>query len=92
MDPEKISTMVKWPKPNSAKALRGFLGRTCYYRKFLKGYGLIAGPLMQLLKKNEFKWNEQAEKAFIHLKKAMTLGPILALPDFNKPFVVECDA
>jgi len=48
--------------------------------------------LMQLLKKNEFKWNEQAEKAFIHLKKAMTLGPILALPDFNKPFVVECDA
>lgn len=48
MDLEKISAMVKCPKPNSVKALRGFLGLTSYYQKFIKGYELIAGSLTQL--------------------------------------------
>jgi hypothetical protein len=89
---KKLSAMVEWPKPKSLKALRGFLGLTGYYRKFIRGYGSIAAPLTDLLKKNAFAWNEGAEAAFEELKAAVTNPPVLMLPNFNLPFVVECDA
>lgn len=47
-DPEKISAMLAWPIPISPTALRGFLGLTGFYRKFIKGYAAIAFPLNKL--------------------------------------------
>jgi hypothetical protein len=76
-DGKKLSVVVEWSKPKSLKALKGFLGLTGYYRKFIKSYGSIAAPLTDLLKKNAFAWNEGAKAAFKELKAAVTNPPVL---------------
>jgi hypothetical protein len=72
--------------------LRGFLGLTGYYRKFIKNYRAISKPLTQLLKKDAFAWKEDTTRAFRNLEQAMTQPTVLSLPDLNKSFVVETDA
>jgi hypothetical protein len=91
-DPRKIQAMVEWPFPKNINSLRGFLGLTGYYRKFIKGYGSIAAPLTAMLEKNSFCWTELAQEAFQALKIAVTQTPVLALPNFSQPFIIECDA
>jgi hypothetical protein len=92
MDPAKVQAVSDWPQPHSARAVQGFLGLAGYYRKFIHDYGAIAAPLTALLKKDGFTWNTATTIAFQTLKAAVTLAPVLVLPDFTRPFVVECDA
>ena len=91
-NPKKLSAMKEWPSPTTIKALRSFLGLTGYYRKIIHQYGQIAAPLTALLKKKAFVWSLQAEEAFQALKVAVCQPPVLALPNFSKPFTIECDA
>ena len=92
-DEAKILPLKTWPSPVNVKQLRSVLGMTGFFRKFIKNYGIICKPLTNLLKKGElFVWNSVAETAFQTLKSALMSAPVLALPDFNKTFVIETDA
>ena len=59
VDPNKVKSIVEWLVPKNVKGVRGFLGITGYYRKFIKDYGKVARPLTELTKKDGFGWNEQ---------------------------------
>lgn len=91
-DPTKITTVRNWPLPQSLKQHRGFLGLAGYYQRFVKGFGAIARPLTNMLKRDNFCWTDDAKLAFQQLKDLLLQAPVLRLPDFNKTFVVEVDA
>lgn len=94
-DPSKLQAIQDWPAPHSLTALRGFLGLSGYYRRFVKNYAAIAGPLTDLLKQNAFQWSEQAQSAFEQLKHAMSSLPVLGLPNALgcrslRPMIEKC--
>jgi hypothetical protein len=92
MDPTKVQAIHDWPVPHSARAVRGFLGLAGYYRKFIHNYGSTMAPLTILLKKEGFTWGDAAASGFTALKDVVTIVPVLAMSDFAKPFIIECDA
>jgi hypothetical protein len=92
VDPNKIKAITEWTKPKNISKLRGFLGLTGYYQRFIKNYAHLTTPLSNLLKKKSFKWDNNAEDCFETLKMFMSSTPVLETPDFTKPFIVECDA
>lgn len=92
-DESKIQSVRDWPTPTNLKELRGFLGLTGYYRKFIRHYAVISQPLTALLKKGVlFVWTEVEETAFLALKTALITSPVLSIPDFKLQFVVDTDA
>jgi hypothetical protein len=92
-DPSKVAAVSQWPVPTNVKELRGFLGLASYYKCFIKNYGIISYPLTNLLKKGVvFLWSSTVQQAFEAVQHALSIAPVLSLPDFNKPFVLEIDA
>lgn len=100
-DPAKIDAVKKWPVPKTVKEVRSFLGFTGYYRRFIEKYAAVAQPLFELLggkrstKKSApkpFVWTDKCQKAFDDLRNKLTSAPVLAYPDFTKPFILQTDA
>ena len=92
-DPDKSNQVARWPVPTSAKEVQKFLGLANYYRRFVKGFASIAKPLHKLTEKNSvFKWTEECQEAFKELQRRLTSTPVLAHPDFSKPFTLDTDA
>jgi hypothetical protein len=67
-DPSKIKDIIEWKQPQTLKQLRGFLGLTGYYRRFIKGYASICQPLYLALKKDNFHWEPEQTASFEQLK------------------------
>ena len=90
---------MRCPVPQTYTDVRSFTGLVGHYRCFIKGFAKIAAPLYDLTSgENKDKKSEsvtltsEALDAFQVLKEKCVQAPVLAFPDFQKPFLLETDA
>ena len=94
MDPQKVKAILERPTPKNVGEVRSFHGLASFYRKFIKNFTAVCNAMTKTMRedKKEFKWTHGDDKSFETLKQKVAELPILAFPDFNKVFQVECDA
>lgn len=103
-DQKKVKAIENLLPPSNLKELKGFLGMTSYYRRFIRDYAKIAKPLTNLTrgenaqvkasqsKKVQITLHNEALLAFNKLKTLLTTAEILTFPDFEKHFNLTTDA
>lgn len=93
-DPDKISAITEYVVPKTVKDVRRLIGLAGWYRRFIQHFATITAPITALLKKNikKLEWTPEADEAFAKIKVALTSAPILANPDYDKPFIIQSDA
>ena len=96
---KNLESIAQCPPPDTYTKVKSFVGLVGHYRHFIKGFAKIAAPVYDLTsgdnkdKKSEHvNLSPEAREAFDRLKAACLQAPILAFPDFNKPFLLETDA
>ena len=96
---KNLESIAQCPPPDMYTKVKSFVGLVGHYRCFIKGFAKIAAPLYDLTsgdnkdKKSKYvDLSPEAREAFDRLKAACLQAPILAFPDFNKPFLLETDA
>ena len=93
IDPEKVKAMLEWTRPTSVFEIRSFLGLVRCYRRFIKGFLNLSGPLTALTRKNAcFVWTDECEQYFQELKRRLVTAPVLALPTKSGNFIVYSNA
>ena len=95
---KNLESIAQCLPPDTYTKVKSFVGLVGHYRSFIKGFAKIAAPLYDLTsgdnkdkKLEHVNLSPEALEAFDHLKAAYLQAPILAFPDFDKPFLLETD-
>ena len=92
-DPKKLEAVRDWERPKTVTQVRSFTAFCNYYRRFVKNFAEVAKPLYRLTSKTvKFTWEKEHEDPFQILKTRLLQAPILAFPNFCRPFVIDTDA
>ncbi|KAE8218640.1 hypothetical protein CF319_g7522 [Tilletia indica] len=91
-DEEKTRAVLDFPEPETAAEARRFFAMAAWYRRFIKDFAARAQPINKSFVGTEFVWGETEKAAFRDLKRAITSSPVLARPDFDRPFILAVDA
>ena len=90
-----VQTIKEYPRPETKKQIRSFLGLVGYYRRFIFNFSSRAAVLTDLTRgksPTKIKWRDAHEFAFQDLKHAMQNPPLLSPPHWEKEFILQVDA
>ena len=91
-----LEAITKALPPKNKTQLRSFLGMCNVYRRFVKGFTLIAHPLTRKVCKDQPEsWDHLSDeelRAFDQLKRNLVTAPILALPRDGYAYTLDTDA
>lgn len=74
------------------QALIQVLGMASYLSRYIPVLATICQPLYELVKsKNIWTWGHPQRAAFEKIKRALTIAPVLAFYDVNKPTAVSAN-
>ena len=89
---EKVAVVRELPSPTDLSSLRSVRSLFSYYRKFVKGFSVIASPLHSLLRKGvPWHWDQEQEHSFLELKDKLCTAGVLRRPDVNLPYLLATD-
>ena len=92
-DPKKTEAVSQLCEPKSVEQVQSFLGLAGYYRRFIPNFATLSAPLVALTKKHaKFVWNAIHAETFSCLNRLLFDAPVVAYPDFHRPFVLQTDA
>jgi predicted aspartyl protease len=92
-DPQKIQSIVRWPRPRNLTELRSWLALCSYNRRHIFQFAEKARALYDLTKKDrKFEWGEPQQTAFERLKTCLSTAPVLASPIDDGQYTLETDA
>ena len=92
---EKIEAILSFKRPRTVRDFQSFLGLASYYRRFIKEFATIAHALIVQPKGQPhtlITCGTGEIAAFDQIRMCLTSEPVLAFPDFSKPFVIFIDA
>ncbi|RYX87722.1 hypothetical protein EON73_00740, partial [bacterium] len=90
IDESRVQAIKDYKRPTTVREIQSFLGLTGWHRKFVEGFSDLAAPLVNLTKKDKkFEWKSEHENAFNRIKTAMSSAPVLANPNYSKPFQIQ---
>ncbi|KAE9290337.1 hypothetical protein PF008_g25635 [Phytophthora fragariae] len=82
-----VESVKNFPTPTDVTEVKRFVHMAGYYRRFVSDFAAKAAPITKLLRKGVvWRWGDSQKEAFECLKKALTERPLLAYPDFSRPF------
>ena len=91
-EPSKLQAVANFPVPQTKTHVRGFLGLTGYYRRFIPNYATLAADLTRKPAPIQVQWTAECDRAFNKLKQQLCSAPVLSSPDYTRPFVQQTDA
>ncbi|KAI7935554.1 hypothetical protein MJO28_016425 [Puccinia striiformis f. sp. tritici] len=93
IDQNKVAAVLLKPMPQNITELQSFLGFCSYYRQHIPKFANITKSLYEICGKNViYEMTHPRVKDYEALRDLMTTAPVLAQPDYTKPFILYIDA